>query len=131
MKIKDYVVSMLVGIGIGIPVTLICMISLGGWNTVIREFLVWTVASALFGVLSVLFFENDRLNAFLSTALHCVGCLGITLGACAINGYGEKFLDLLLAIVPVFVVVYAAIYAITFFSMRKSAKQANEAINKK
>lgn len=131
MKIKNTFLAMITGIGIGIPVTLICMTLIGGYNDVLREFLVWTVASALFGVLSVLTFSNEKMNLILSTVIHCAGCLLITLVACVINGYINGVVEFLLAIVPVFVVVYAVIYLATFISMKKSAKQANDALNNK
>ncbi len=131
MKLRDFIFAILTGIGIGIPVTLICMISIGGFNAVVMEFLVWTVASALFGVLSVLVFKSDRMNMILSTALHCVGCLIITVSACWIIGYADNFLEILLSIAPVFIVVYVAIYSINFFTMRKNAKQVNEALSEK
>lgn len=131
MKIKDFVLAMITGIGVGIPITLICMISLGGFNAVVKEFLVWTVASALFGVLSVITLKNERLNLPVSTALHCIGCLGITLGACAIIGYGDSFLEILLSIVPVFVIVYVVLYAVSFISMKINAKKANKVLEGK
>ena len=131
MKLGNFIFAILTGIGIGIPVTLICMISIGGWNAVVMEFLVWTIASALFGVLSVVTFSNEKMNMILATALHCVGCLLITVGACFIIGYADSFFEILLAVAPVFAVVYIAIYSINFFTMRKNAKKANEALGKK
>lgn len=131
MKLRNFVFAILTGIGIGIPVTLVCMISIGGWNAVVMEFLVWTIASALFGVLSVVTFSNEKMNMILATALHCVGCLLITVGACFIIGYADSFFEILLAVAPVFAVVYIAIYSINFFTMRKNAKKANEALGKK
>lgn len=131
MKFKDLFFAVLTGIGIGIPVTLICMVSIGGYNPVVQEFLVWTIASALFGVLSVITLKNDRMNLILSTVLHCLGCLTITISACAIIGYGDNLLDILLTVAPVFAVVYASIYLISFISMKKNAKKANEALGKK
>lgn len=131
MKFKNFLFAILTGIGIGIPVALICMICIGGFNEVVMEFLVWTIASALFGVLSVVTFSNERMNLILATVFHCVGCLIITLSACTIIGYSENFVELLLAVVPVFVVVYVVIYSVTFFSMRKNAKYVNEALSKK
>lgn len=131
MKLGKFIFAILTGIGIGIPVTLVCMISIGGWNAVVMEFLVWTVASALFGVLSVVTFSNEKMNMILATALHCVGCLLITVGACFIIGYADSFFEILLAVAPVFAVVYIAIYSINFFTMRKNAKKANEALSKK
>lgn len=131
MKFKDLFFAVLTGIGIGIPVTLICMVSIGGYNDKVQEFLVWTIASALFGVLSVITLKNDRMNLILSTVLHCLGCLTITISACAIIGYGDNLLDILLTVAPVFAVVYASIYLISFISMKKNAKKANEALDKK
>lgn len=131
MKIKDLLSGVLTGIGIGIPVALICMILLGGWNEVIMEFVVWTVASALFGVLSVVIFSNEKMHLILSTALHCVCCLSITVGACAIIGYGDNLAEILLAVAPIFAVVYVVIYAVSFLSMKKNAKKVNKALNEK
>lgn len=119
----------LIGIGVGIPITLICIISMGGFNDTIKEILVWTVASALFGVMSVVTFGNDRLNFILATVLHCIGCFGITVGTCAINGYADKgsFGYLLI----IFVVVYSLLYGSSLISMKINARKANEALQKK
>lgn len=119
----------LLGIGIGIPITLICIISMGGFNDTIKEILVWTVASALFGVMSLVTFGNDRMNFILATVLHCAGCFGITVGTCAINGYANKesFWYLLI----VFVIIYVALYGGSLISMKINARKANEALSKK
>ena len=131
MKLRDLFTAVLSGIGIGIPVALICMVSIGGYNAVVQEFLVWTIASALFGVLSAVTLKNDRMNLILSTILHCLGCITITISACAIIGYGDNLLDILISVAPVFVAVYVSIYLISFISMKRNAKKANEALNNK
>ena len=131
MKLRDLFTAVLSGIGIGIPVALICMVSIGGYNAVVQEFLVWTIASALFGVLSAVTLKNDRMNLILSTVLHCLGCLTITISACAIIGYGDNLLDILISVAPVFAAVYVSIYLISFISMKRNAKKANEALNNK
>ncbi len=131
MKIKNLLAGIFTGIGIGIPVALICMICIGGWNEVIMEFLVWTVASALFGVLSVITFSNEKMNPILSTTLNCAGCFLITIGACGIIGYTESFTELLKVVAPVFVAVYVAIVLIGGISMKINEKKANEALSKK
>lgn len=130
MKLKDIVLACISGIGIGMPVTIICMLILGGWNETIKEFLVWLVASALFGVLSILF-KNSRISLPIITAIHCVGCLIITCTACAINGYSDSFWSILISVLPVFVVVYAAIYITTLIAAKAEAKKINEALNSK
>ena len=131
MKIKDFCLAVITGIGIGIPVTLICMISIGGFNEIVKEFLVWTIASALFGVLSVVTFRNEKLNLIVSTILHCAGCLGITVGACAVIGYSSNFGEIMLSIAPVFLIVYAVLYGVMIISMKINARKANEALEKK
>lgn len=131
MKLKDLFTAVLSGIGIGIPVALICMVSIGGYNAVVQEFLVWTIASALFGVLSAVTLKNDRMNLILSTVLHCLGCITITISACAIIGYGDNLLDILISVAPVFAAVYVTIYLISFISMKRNAKKANEALSSK
>ncbi len=130
MKLKDIVLACISGIGIGMPVTIICMLILGGWNETIKEFLVWLVASALFGVLSILF-KNSRISLPIITAIHCVGCLIITCTACAINGYSDSFWSILISVLPVFVVVYAAIYITTLIAAKAEAKKINDALNSK
>ncbi len=131
MKFKNFVFAILTGIGIGIPVALICMICLGSWNSTVMEFLVWTVASALFGVLSVFTFSSEKMNPILSTTLNCVGCFLITIGACGIIGYAESFVELLKVVAPVFIAVYVAIVVIGAVSMKINEKKANEALSKK
>lgn len=130
MKLKDIILAIISGIGIGMPVTILCMVIIGGWNETIKEFLVWLIASALFGVLSIVF-KSSRLPLPLITVIHCVGCLCITCGACAIIGYADSFFTILLSVLPVFVVVYAVIYIVTLISAKAEAKRINEALEKK
>ena len=49
---KKYVLNAIIGMGFGFPITLLCMSLIGGYNEVVREFFVWMVASALYGLLS-------------------------------------------------------------------------------
>lgn len=134
MKTKLYSIfsACVTGIGIGIPVTLCCMSVLGGYNGVVREFLVWTVASALFGVLSLLIFQmSNELSLPVATGLHCVGCMVVAAGAGAIVGYGDTFLEVLLAILPVFLAVYILIYGLSYRAMKQEAKRINEELKHK
>ena len=120
------------GIGIGIPITLCCMTIIGGFNGVIREFLVWTVASALFGVLSLLLFQlPNSLSLPVATALHCIGCMVTAAGAAAIVGYADSFLELLLGILPVFLIVYTVLYGSFYIIMKKEAQRINQELNSK
>ena len=129
MKIKNIILACITGIGIGMPITLLCMALIGGWNQAVKEVLVWLVASALFGVLSLIF-NSGKLNLILSTTIHCVGCLAVTCAACTINGYSDNFFEMLLAILPVFAVVYIVIYTVSLISAKREAKKITESLNK-
>lgn len=131
-KLSSLILSGITGIGIGVPITLTCMTLIGGFNGVVAEFLTWTVASALFGILSGLtLFAGKDWNLLTVSALHCAGCLIVASAAGAICGYADSFLELLVGILPVFVVVYAVLYAIGYFSMKAEAKRINEELDKK
>ena len=124
--------SIITGVGIGVPITLACMTLIGGFNSVIGEFLTWTVASALFGVVSKLMFDVfDKLSLPLSLLIHCVLCLTIATGAAAICGYSDSFVELLLAILPVFIIVYVLVYVFIFIKMKNEEKMINNALKNK
>ena len=131
-KVFSILTACISGIGIGIPITLGCMTLIGGYNGIIREFLIWTVASALFGVLSLLLFQlPSNLSLPIATALHCGGCMVVAAGAGAIIGYADSFLEVLLGILPVFVVIYGVLYGLFYFGMKKEARRINDELNKK
>lgn len=130
MKSKDIIIRIVSGIGIGMPVTIICMTLFGGWNAVIKEFLVWLVASALFGLLTNLF-NIQKLSLPLITIIHCLSCMVITCGACAILGYTNNLMQFALYVLPIFIVVYAVIYTVTLINAKVEAKKINEALQSK
>lgn len=131
-KLSNIVTACVTGIGIGVPITLCCMTMIGGFNSVVKEFLVWTVASALFGLVSTIFFSvRSNLSLPAATALHCISCMAVAAGAGAIIGYADSFLELLLNILPVFLIVYALVYAGVFFAMKKEAERINEELHNK
>lgn len=129
---KNYLESAIVGMGIGFPITLLCMTLVGGFNAVVMEFLVWMIASALYGVLSgVLFYKKNELSLPAAMALHCLGCLTVTIAAAAICGYADSIRTLLLGVLPVFLVIYGLVYAFCIFLMKQDEKQINQALEKK
>ena len=116
------------GTGIGFPVTALCMLLIGGHNEVTREILVWMAASALFGIASGLFFQKLNLKLLTATVLHFVCCLGIASTAGWLCGYADSFLELVGSMIPVFALVYAAVYLSIFFAMKREAAQINKAL---
>lgn len=117
------------GTGIGFPVTALCMALIGGFNQAAVEVLIWMGASALFGVVSGLFYQKLNLNLITATVLHFLSCLVIASGAGWLCGYADGFLELLVSMLPVFVAVYAVVYLSIFFGMKREAERINQALN--
>lgn len=128
---KNIVWNAITGMGFGFPVTLLCMTLFGGFNGVIRELLIWMVASALYGLVSGgLFHCKNSLSLPVTVAIHGVCIIAITMGAAALCGYVKSAADVLPVLVPA-VVIYAVIYVVCFLLMKQNEKQVNEALQKK
>lgn len=122
----------LTGLGFGFPITVLCMLLIGGFNSAVAEFLTWMAASALFGIISGIFnSEKCELKLPVALALHCLLCLTVATGAGAICGYADSFLELLKGILPVFVTVYVLVYAVCILMMKREEKKINEALKDK
>ncbi len=123
---KKYISGAIIGMGFGFPVTLLCMALFGGYNAVIKEFLVWMVASALYGLLATIMDAIKKEMALpVSFAIHFFGCVIITLGAAFLNGYISSIMDLLPIVIPT-IVIYVAICGICFWLMKKNEREVNE-----
>ena len=128
---KKYVLNAIVGMGFGFPITLLCMALIGGYNAVVQEFLVWMVASALYGVLSAVMDSTKfDMPLPLSIGLHFVGIVGITLGAAALCGYLTGIVSALLILVPT-VVIYVVVCFVCCLLMKKEEKTINKALEDK
>ena len=125
---KKYVLSGIIGMGFGFPITLLCMTLIGGYNPVIREFLVWMIASALYGVLSVVM-DSKKLEMPMpvSFGLHFCGIVVITMGAALLCGYITSLVDVLPILIPT-LVIYGVVCFTCFLLMKKNEKQINEAL---
>ena len=121
----------LTGTGIGFPVTAVCMLLIGGFSQATKEILVWAAASALFGMISGLFFHKLNLKLITATALHFVCCLLIVSLAGWLCGYAPSFLELLARMIPVFVAVYTVVYLGIYLGMKREAEQINRALEEK
>ena len=128
---KKYVANAFVGMGFGFPVTLLCMTLFGGYNAVVKELLVWMIASALYGILAtVMDSTKNEMPMPLSFGIHFFGCVAITLGAALLNGYVTSLNDLIPILVPT-LVIYAAICGICFWLMKKNEKEVNKELESK
>ena len=128
---KKYVLNAIIGMGFGFPITLLCMILIGGYNVVMKEFLAWMAASALYGVLSTIMDEKKfDMPLPVSIGLHFFGCVAITMGAALLCGYLRSVADVLPILIPV-IIIYAVVCLICFLLMKQNEKQINKALKEK
>ena len=128
---KTYVLGAITGMGFGFPVTLLCMSLFGGYNVIVQEFLVWMVASALYGLLSVILFDRKNdLPQMAVLGLHFVGVTAITIASALLNGYVSSFADVLPILIPT-LVIYVVITGVCAFLNKKTEKQINKALDEK
>lgn len=127
---KHYLLNAIIGMGFGFPITLLCMVIIGGYNEVLQEFIVWMVASALYGLLSsIVFNRQSNLPLWGSIGFHAAGCLTITLAAALLCGYITRFSDVLPVLIPA-IIVYLLVYGICVLMMKQNEKQVNKALKK-
>jgi hypothetical protein len=128
---KKYILNAIIGMGFGFPITLLCMILIGGYNVVMREFLVWMAASALYGVLSTVM-DSKKLDMPLpvSIGLHALGCIVITMGAALLCGYIQSVADVLPILIPA-ILIYLVVCLVCFLLMKQTEKQINKALEEK
>ena len=128
---KKYILNAIIGMGFGFPITLLCMFMIGGYNVVMREFLVWMAASALYGVLSTVM-DSKKLDMPLpvSIGLHALGCIVITMGAALLCGYIQSVADVLPILIPA-ILIYLVVCLVCFLLMKQTEKQINKALEEK
>jgi hypothetical protein len=128
---KKYVLNAIIGMGFGFPITLLCMSLIGGYNEVVREFLVWMVASALYGLLSTVM-DSKKFDMPLpvSIGVHFFGCVAITLGAALLCGYIGSVADVLPILIPA-ILIYVVVCFICFLLMKQNEKQINKELEEK
>lgn len=128
---KKYALNAIIGMGFGFPITLLCMILIGGYDPVMKEFLVWMAASALYGVLSTIMDDKKfDMPMPVSIGLHFFGCVAITMGAALLCGYVSSIADVLPVLIPA-VIIYAVVCLICFLLMKQNEKQINKALEEK
>ena len=128
---KKYVLNAIIGMGFGFPITLLCMVLIGGYNAVVQEFLVWMVASALYGVLSTAMNSKKfDIPLLVSIGLHALGCIVITMGAALLCGYINSIAAVLTILIAA-LVIYTVVCLICFLLMKQNEKQINNALEEK
>lgn len=122
MKAVKYI---FIGLGFGFVITTISIISFIGMNYITVQLLAWLIASALYG-LSTLVFESKKLNLLASTAIHFIICLAIT----SVNVY-IFYRHAVSSVIVRFVIVYAIIYLIQWLISKNDMKKLNKKLSKK
>ena len=128
---KKYVLGAIIGMGFGFPITLLCMTLFGEYTVMVRDLLIWMVASALYGLLSVIMDSKKYdMPMPVSFGLHFLGIVVITMCATLLCGYITRIVDVLLILAPT-IVIYNVICFICFLLMKKDEKQINKALEEK
>jgi hypothetical protein len=128
---KKYVLNAIIGMGFGFPITLLCMSLIGGYNEVVREFFVWMVASALYGLLSTVM-DSKKFDMPLpvSIGVHFFGCVAITMGAALLCGYIRSVADVLPILIPS-IIIYVVVCFVCFLLMKQNEKKINKELEEK
>ena len=121
---KKFLLYLERGLAIGFLVTTFCLLVNTGANETMRQVLVWMIASALYGVISLLF-EIDSLPLPAATALHLLLCTAVTSLAAWVLGYADSLLGMALHVFPTFLAIYAVIYLSIFASIWIGARRMN------
>ncbi len=121
MKITRYIA---IGLGFGFTITTFFLVFIYGLNEITSQLLGWYIASALYGISSMIF-ENKKLKPIVISIISYLCCLSIT-GVMIAIFYREY----LLAVLTSFTVLYVLIYIIMFFIEKNSIKKTNEKLNK-
>ena len=122
MKTFNYLLR---GLGIGFIITTVSLLVFVGVNELTKQLFAWLVASAIYGLTSVIF-ESKNLNLLSCTIIHFFICLSITM----INIF--LFYRAYLVIVLVeFVVIYSLIYVVMWLIDRNKIKKINQRLKEK
>lgn len=133
---KKIAEHLMVGLGIGFVVTTVCLwifkLNEATGAEVMREFTTWLVASACYGLISLIY--DSDIPFPLSLIIHFIACATITFIASYISGIMDYFMnwyEWFIYVLPVFIGIYLIIGAGITIATRCQAKKINEKINEK
>ncbi|MDO4174770.1 MAG: DUF3021 family protein [Eubacteriales bacterium] len=121
---------MMIGIAFGaIAVTFSLYVNLG-MNDILKEIIVWLVAAAVIGLISVIY-ENDHLTHLMATIIHApITCI-VALLCGWILDYGDGSVSLLLMrMLPSIIIIYVVIHLILFIFRRITLRKINNHLKK-
>lgn len=119
-----------VGLAIGSVTSTVFLALMGGLDETLVQVLAWLGASALFGLISLIY-DIESLALPLAIGLHAALCFGVAMGTGYLLGYGERFGPMLIMMLPVFIIVYLAIGLGIWLYGRHCAKTTSERLARK
>ncbi len=126
-KIGSYI---FLGIGIGAIVSTACLWILGNSRDTLTETTVWLAVSAAYGALSIIM-DIEKLPYAVRIFIHGGLCAGLTLATAWGLGYAESLPALLKQVMPTFLIVYAGIWLVFYWSWKLSAKKLNDKLKER
>lgn len=118
------------GLAIGSIVSVICLYFLNGADGTIKQVAAWLTASALYGIISIIY-ENDSVSFPLLTAIHMVLCAAVTLITAYLLGYAASFAELAAHVLPLFIIIYIIISAVLHLYGIFCARRVSEKLGRK
>lgn len=119
-----------IGTGIGAVVCTISLLVSCGMTDILKQISVWLIASAVIGLVSLVY-ESENLTDITATLIHAPVTLLVALICGWILDYGDgSFALLVMRMLPVIVIMYAAIHLILFLLRRSAARALNDHLKK-
>ncbi len=131
-KITEHII---IGLAIGFVVTTISLWCFKVYEapgiSVMREFTTWLVASALYGIISLIY--DTDIPFPVSLIIHFTACAAVTFAAAFVSGIMEfmKWYEWFIYVLPVFILIYIVIGAAITITTRCQAKKINEKMKEK
>ena len=133
MKSNHFTTALLytaAGIAIGAVVCTLSLLATYGMTDVLRQLAVWLIASAILGLVSIVY-ENEHLTDLTATLIHAPVTLVVALIAGWVLDYGDGSVLLRLTrMVPVIVVFYTLIHLFLFLVRRSIVRSLNSHLKK-
>lgn len=128
--IETVFVYIMVAVGFGsIAIAFSLYVNIG-MNEILKEIIVWLVASAIIGLVSTVY-ESERFTDITATMVHAPFTCIVALVCGWILDYGDgSFSLLVLRMLPTIVVLYAMIHLILFLIRRTALRKVNERLKK-
>lgn len=131
---KKVLEHIIVGLGIGFVVTTASLWAFRLYEEsgmmVMRQFTTWLAASALYGLVSIIY--DSDISFPVTLGIHFVGCALITFASSIVSGIMElmKWYEWFIYVLPVFIVIYIIIGATVTLITKCQEKQINKKMSK-